>query len=134
MFKTMKSRIVTLAILPLAVALYFMGSLVFTAYAEEKEMNRIATLAQLAEHISTLVHETQKERGLTAGFYGSGGKKFVSELGEQRKLTDTKRTALEQFVAEFDRTPYGKAFEDTLSAALERMRAIDDPNDVALRA
>ncbi len=122
----MKSRILILALLPLVVALYFMGSLVVTKSAAAREMDRIEILGQLAEHISALVHETQKERGLTAGFYGSGGTKSVSELGEQRKTTDSKRTALEQFVAGFDPTPYGQAFGDALSAALERMHAIDD--------
>jgi len=40
--------------------------------------------------ISNLLHETQKERGATAGFIGSGGKKFSQNLLKQRELTDNK--------------------------------------------
>ncbi len=42
----------------------------------------------LSTKISLLVHQLQKERGRTAGFFGSNGEKFKSELFEQRKLTD----------------------------------------------
>ncbi len=42
----------------------------------------------LSTKISLLVHQLQKERGRTAGFLGSNGEKFKSELFEQRKLTD----------------------------------------------
>nr|MBP8276837.1 nitrate- and nitrite sensing domain-containing protein [Propionivibrio sp.] len=32
-----------------------------------------------------LIHELQKERGMSAGFIGSRGSKFGPELAEQRK-------------------------------------------------
>ena len=43
---------------------------------------------KLAVSISNLVHETQKERGATAGYVGSKGKKFTKRLPAQRLLTD----------------------------------------------
>jgi len=36
-------------------------------------------LVKLSQRISLLVHETQKERGATAGFLGSRGEKFANE-------------------------------------------------------
>ena len=44
----------------------------------------------LAAALTNLVHETQKERGATAGFIGSKGKKFITKLPKQRLLTDKK--------------------------------------------
>ncbi len=44
----------------------------------------------LMEYVSALSHELQKERGRSVGFVESGGKKFKSELQEQRLLTDEK--------------------------------------------
>ena len=80
MFKSMKSRMVGVAIIPLAVALYFMANSVYTKWGTLQEMSRVATLTDLAGHITAYVHETQKERGLTAGFMGSKGtSKFLSK-------------------------------------------------------
>lgn len=46
-------------------------------------------LLSLADYAAALVHEVQKERGMSAGYIGSSGNKFKSELSAQRKLVDT---------------------------------------------
>ena len=55
-------------------------------------MSVIAPLTELSVVYSELVHELQKERGMTAGFLGSGGTQFASKLKNQRQDTDKKRT------------------------------------------
>jgi len=55
-------------------------------------------IVQLDAKISLLVHETQKERGVTAGFLGSKGKKFVSNLPTQRENTDNKIQDLKAYL------------------------------------
>ncbi len=49
-----------------------------------KAQNAIKTSIMIAN----LLHEIQKERGLTAGYLGSGGKKFAKEIRLQRKETN----------------------------------------------
>lgn len=51
--------------------------------AYESEYN-----AFLSHETLSVVHEVQKERGLTAGYIGSQGTRFKSELNQQRKLVD----------------------------------------------
>ena len=126
MFKSMECRIVGVAMFPLLVALYFMGSSVYTKWGTLQEMSGVATLTDLAGHVCAYVHETQKERGATGMFMGSGGTKFVSELGGQRKLTDTRRAALKTFLASFDAASYGRDFSNALSAALEKVNQVDE--------
>jgi methyl-accepting chemotaxis protein len=46
---------------------------------------------------SELVHELQKERGMTAGFLGSKGTQFANKLQSQRRATDQKRIKQENF-------------------------------------
>ena len=53
-------------------------------------MEEIELIAELSTLISSLVHETQKERGLSAGLIGNKGSKFKNELTTQKKLTDKK--------------------------------------------
>ncbi|MFD2263281.1 methyl-accepting chemotaxis protein [Lacibacterium aquatile] len=51
-------------------------------------IERGVVLAEAVEKISAVVHEMQKERGLSALFLGSQGKNNGAELISQRKLTD----------------------------------------------
>ncbi len=58
----------------------------------------MSALIRLSRMFSAFVHEMQKERGLTAGYYGSGGEKFGPELKLQkievdRLLPDLKEAA-----------------------------------------
>ncbi|SFV75099.1 Methyl-accepting chemotaxis protein [hydrothermal vent metagenome] len=60
----------------------------YESYQNKKNGVVLEKLNILSQKISLLIHETQKERGATAGFIGSSGKKFVQILPNQRKLTD----------------------------------------------
>ncbi len=44
--------------------------------------------AFLSHGVLTVVHEVQKERGMTAGYIGSSGAKFSSQLRQQRQTVD----------------------------------------------
>jgi len=45
-------------------------------------------LVQVAVRVSSLVHELQRERGMSSGFLASRGRKFDRELAAERVLTD----------------------------------------------
>ncbi|MEM9644277.1 MAG: methyl-accepting chemotaxis protein, partial [Planctomycetota bacterium] len=68
------------------------------------ELEQVDSLVQLSARVSALVHETQKERGMTAGYLGSQGKSFVSEIRSQHQTTDGRRQELEQFAKTCDFT------------------------------
>jgi methyl-accepting chemotaxis protein len=63
------------------------------------------------------VHESQKERGATAGFVGSQGKKFGEILAKQRGETDGRLAELRSFLAGFRPTDYDAVFQNQLKAA-----------------
>ncbi len=126
MLKTLRFRILLVGILPLLVALYFMLTAVVTKYGVYQQMGDLVELTELASHISAHVHETQKERGVTAGFMASRGTKFVTKLTEQRKATDVRRAALQEFVATMHPAMYGSDFVQTLKDAIGKMDEIDD--------
>lgn len=60
-------------------------------------MQSVVRSVEMSALISRLVHETQKERGMTAGYLGSGGQEFASEIGRQRALTDGLAEEFEKF-------------------------------------
>lgn len=53
-----------------------------------QEMESFQQFAELGVFSSSLVHELQKERGMSAGFVGSVGKKFSNKINVQRGNVD----------------------------------------------
>ena len=71
-----------------------------TINTELTKSNALEKLGQgvvLSTKISKLIHETQKERGMTAGFLGSKGVKFKDKLSQQRELTNKQIKELNHF-------------------------------------
>ncbi len=58
----------------------------------------VIEIVQLSVFMNNVVHELQKERGASAGYLSSAGKKFSSTLQQQRTLTDTQIQQLEQYL------------------------------------
>jgi len=84
------------------IALFAIGDHLSNSNKYEK-YNKIVKLDQ---KISAYVHETQKERGATAGYLGSKGKKFTQKLPAQRKLTDAKLAELKSYIEQEDIKEY----------------------------
>ncbi len=84
----------------------------------EREVQSVAELSQLSAHLANNIHEWQKERGRSAGYIGSGGKNFVTEIQQQYRSTDSLTNRLEQVVDQYDFSKYGGSFQ----ARVERGR------------
>jgi hypothetical protein len=117
---------ITLAIaVPVVAMLAFSIVSVVERSQTAASMGKLQELADLAPVVSALVHEMQKERGMSAGFISSRGAKFASELPEQRKLSDGHRQALEKALAVFPVAGFGSAFGDDVSAASASVAQLD---------
>ncbi|MFQ6370929.1 methyl-accepting chemotaxis protein [Shewanella sp. YIC-542] len=79
-------------------AIVFGGMLVFQYLSQAQSANRVIALSDLAKVNSDLVHELQKERGMSAGYIGANGNAFADKLPTQRQLTDTKLQAFNDFI------------------------------------
>ncbi len=121
----LKTKLILMIATPLLAMLYFSTNLMLEKSRQQQEMVQLGNLSSLASTLSELIHETQKERGASAGFTGSKGKKFVDILPKQRELTDSKREALKQELSGFNAAEYGPAFEQQLNAFLNDLKQID---------
>ena len=83
------------AFLGVCLILALAGSLT-TRYGALRESGHIVAVSQVAVATSNLVHELQKERGLSAGYLGSKGTKFSDDLTRQRKLSDDRLQELQR--------------------------------------
>ncbi|MGM0514236.1 MAG: methyl-accepting chemotaxis protein [Pseudomonadota bacterium] len=94
-----------IALFPLLLALcWFAGSGMKTRINTERQMDVIVQLTAIARGAGDVVHELQKERGMSAGYLGSGGGQFRAELAAQRKLTDAAMTKFSQLLSKTDRS------------------------------
>ena len=111
---------------PILGLIFFVGDLVYEKTVIVSELDGVETVAELAVKVSAMVHETQKERGMTAGFLGSKGKKFITKLPAQRKNVDSKRAAMEEYLKIFERKAFSADFNKQLDVALSMLKKIGD--------
>jgi len=85
-----KKKIFILLTIPLLGFLFSSVTSMLQGIAKTQEMSHLARSTKLSTVYSDLVHELQKERGMTAGFLGSKGTKFANNLNNQRKSANEK--------------------------------------------
>ena len=72
-------------------------------YDKEAKLVAVKEIINVNEKISLLLHETQKERGSSAGFLGSSGLKFKDILLTQREITNK---SIEEFKKILNKYPF----------------------------
>jgi len=86
---SIKQKLILLLAIPILVILLFTGYVVNNTYNKEQQISKLETIMKLnIEYLAVLVHELQKERGLSSAYLASNGKKFKNVLKNQRKLTN----------------------------------------------
>ena len=89
------------------------------SFHQKKKLSEAATLNTLSSKLSLFIHETQKERGMSAGFIGSEGKKFGDVLPKQRALTDESLVKLKEYVMQIDLSKFPEELQKELSSLQE---------------
>ena len=99
---------------------------------EVENMDKLEEAVVLAQKISAMVHEFQKERGMTAGFLSSRGKKFAKELVEQRKLSNKRIKEMKEYLSTIDTNNYPTKFTKTFNnGMLELQKLIKYRQDIS---
>ncbi len=128
MFKkiSIKNKIILLMIIPLISILLLSGKVIISDSNKIEQYNHLEMGVILTTKVSSLVHETQKERGATAGFIGSKGKKFKETLSKQRKLTNAKMKELKNFLSNNDTSIISKDLVVVLDKSLKQLSNISN--------
>jgi methyl-accepting chemotaxis protein len=90
----LSSRIGLAILVPVLGMLVFSGIGLAEKFAFSHKMAQLGRQAALGPHIGALVHELQKERGMSAGFIGAKGARFADRLPGQRKESDARLASL----------------------------------------
>lgn len=117
-------KLIAITVIPILSLIYYALNEVARDYSALTENEKILQLSQFSVSASTLVHEFQKERGLTAGFMGSRGQKFATELSAQRQEVDKKAQGLAEILDGLDAQVFGQDFATQLNQALKQQQAL----------
>ena len=113
-----------LATLPLlAIAMMLSGVLIYKEFQTKQTLESMVTYKGLVSVYSRWVHESQKERGMTAGYLGSEGKKFKNRLFKQRQLFNQRMKEFELYVYEHDLTS-SKTIGASVSDVLQEIESL----------
>ena len=121
---TIKSKLNLIILMVVSFALTIIMFAMYKAYNEKVVISQASELNILSQKLSLLIHETQKERGASAGFIGSKGKKFTDILPKQRTLTDAKNSELKSYIETLDLEAFPRELKSEISAFTSDMNKI----------
>ncbi len=104
-------------------------SLVSYKYSKNQTFVKLDKEIILATKLSKLLHETQKERGMTVGFIASKGMAFKKQLHLQKKETDKRVKELNSFLDTTGRSKISENVKIILNEALSNIVKLDNIRD-----
>ena len=119
---SIKQKLIAIMLIPLVIVILLAAKLAYDSYRSLENLKSLDKVVILSTKIGALVHEAQKERGMTAGFIGSKGVKFKDELPRQREEVNKQITFLNEFLSDFDKSKYSDDFVKNLNSGLEKLK------------
>jgi methyl-accepting chemotaxis protein len=124
---SIKNKLLLSTILPTITMIVMASFAIMQHISMKSQYNQYNDIVKLQTVISSLIHETQKERGETAGFLSSKGKKFTQKLPQQQVSTDEKIKILNTFIEEHDiQNILSKETNIYLNIALQKLQNISE--------
>ncbi len=126
---SLAGRIGGLAFGPILALVAFLIFTSFGAYQDYQQNVQIERLAEISKLIGNSIHETQKERGLSANFIGEEGSDASETLlNAQWTLTDNSVESL-RVALENDLSAYGESFVTQAEAVNQALGEFKDVRD-----
>ncbi|MCK5718746.1 MAG: bacteriohemerythrin [Thiomargarita sp.] len=128
MLKNIKisNKLALMLAIPMLGLLYFTIGITWEKQELVYQMDLSQELVELAIKSTALIHELQKERGLSAGFIGSKATRFNQDLLQQRRVTDSKVAELKILLDDFHFEHFASSLirkVDNLLLAFDKIKA-----------
>ncbi len=118
------NKIALMILIPSLAVLFLAANILLKDYEISNKTATSLTLATLSTKISALVHELQKERGMTAAFISSQGQKFSEKLPQKRIETADEQVTLETYLSGMDRSGLNDRFNSKLKSAMDKLNEL----------
>ena len=126
---SIRCKLYGLTFFPLIGFICFSSYNFIETYQDKIVLEEMLVLTNSASISATLVHELQKERGLSAGYLASKGSKFSKQVPKQRINTDKNREQLNAFIQEQYLPDNLKQLFKTVEADLDELSHIRNSVD-----
>ena len=123
--KHFKTRLLLLVFLPIIIIIYLIINQAYITYTTLKNTKSLENIVLTSTKVSSLVHETQKERGMSAGFLGANGKAFKQQLIAQQIVVDSKLKAVSSHILNMEKINFENSFNSYINKALTKTINID---------
>ncbi|ADN08251.1 methyl-accepting chemotaxis protein [Sulfurimonas autotrophica] len=123
---TIKAKLNLITAIVVSFALVIIALTINSAVKEDTVVQESKELNVMSQKLSLLIHETQKERGASAGYLGSKGKKFADILPKQRKLTDERNQQFEKYLQTLDLEGFSQELRDEIHGLKQDMGRINE--------
>ncbi len=124
MRRTIKRQLALVSIVVVFVALLLGIKTMMEGQSKLHNIHDLQNIVTLSTSISLFVHESQKERGTSAGFIGSSGKKFADKLAPQRQLTDKEQKRYTEALEKIDLSRYPQSLSDKVKTIDEMLKKL----------
>lgn len=113
--------------LPLLAMIWFAANGILERQRIATDMSELEQLTRLSQSAGNLVHQLQRERGMSAGYIGSNGETFGNRLSSQRPATDQALSAYQAILSQLDLAALGPelaAMVENVEVRLSETRAL----------
>lgn len=117
---SIRGKMVMVILITLAGLLYFAEQNIVREYRIAEQSKSFIELVDISSAMSNLVHELQKERGMSAGFLKSGGTSFATQLIEQRRNADAALAVLQKY----NTSRFGNEFNTLVAGIYSHLEAL----------
>ena len=121
---SVKKKLLLILLFPILGLIIFAYMQSIDYYNKYTSIQKVETLVLLSGKLSKLVHETQKERGMTAGYLASKGTKFNDKLSVQRKVANKNFKIFKTFSQTIDFTAYPKVFQKNINNTIKAVEGL----------
>jgi methyl-accepting chemotaxis protein len=117
---TIKKKLALITAIVVSFAVVIIALTLNETIQQMRVLEQAKQLNVLSQKLSLFIHETQKERGASAGYLGSKGKKFGDILPKQRKLTDEKYALLKEYLQTLDTNEFSSQLQHNVNSILSK--------------
>jgi len=111
---SVKAKVIIILLMSLSIISYFLTRDFIIHQKNVEVKSKLQELVRLSGALSSLIHETQKERGASAGYLASKGKKFATILPKQRLLTNEKIKEYKKVLSQIDLSRYPERLKNDI--------------------
>ncbi|MDY0233582.1 MAG: methyl-accepting chemotaxis protein [Sulfurimonas sp.] len=122
---SIKFKLNLIATIVISFALVIIAISSFKALEEKRVLEQAKELNILSQKLSLLIHETQKERGASAGYIGSKGTQFKDILPKQKNSTSQRNKELSDYASTLDFASFPLSLQEEIASFNEDMRNIE---------